>query len=126
MTAIPPVDIAFLLSTIRQVAESAPKGEWEEGVSKGSPYPVVTIDKQPMFSTGSAGKKRTQQECTLACLYVAALQPSTAILLCEVIEQLQAENEVLLTTIKQVSNKLDRMAQQSERFMSTVKNRGAA
>ena len=85
-------EIRALVAAVRTLATNAPQGTWEATESERSINPAVTINGQPMFSTGNA-TKRSRSERESACLYVAGMDPSVAILLCDTITTLLDDQE---------------------------------
>lgn len=95
------IELDNLIASMRVLAEQAPAGPWEMAFSSGYNNPSVRTPDGPLFATGNA--KRPIAERQAACAFVAAVNPQSILVLCEVIERLQAERDVLMAGVDKLA-----------------------
>jgi len=90
--------IGILATSLRVLANAAPRSPWRVHQSSGYGYPSVANADGPLLSTGNA-RKRTRTEQAALARYVAAVSPETVLNLLDIVETLAAERDALVAGI---------------------------
>lgn len=99
------IDLSVLIISMRTLAQQAPTGPWQMALSSGYDNPTVRTPSGPLFSTGNSHRSLTERRA--ACAFVAAVNPAAILVLCQAVEQLQAERDALIAELDRLAELFD-------------------